>query len=562
MSLSILIALVLLAGGVGYFFYDRRQNKLQEAHFEALRAKRKAKRAANAKKQADVDAKRQKDIQAPVAVTPAPEPLSIAQPPETVTTIPLVDPTNSTWWDPEVTTTQAIAEPVVDRTPLPSAPEQDPLPGIDLSDEPYEPASVMEEHTPTPIEEPDAPEFATPSDEDSPVLNPHVEVDGSADSVTEYHDFVEQSAHTSPKPPEDIHVETSVSSVAIPQPEIAQEWEQSLPDTSVNASSSEALSTEFAEGVQPDAHEPPSEVISNFASLDAPLVEAHSPTTEPTLSDDIDDALADDLVADMNTGDVSQVLHEDATYSHSTGTPPILDVTSEPAEPKTPLDVVESTTGTSHDLHGAVDGTLPKDNHPAELSSTTLEAVSSRSAPPILHESPDLTSPLSSSDELAALLGADTPFDFNAPFDNDLDKLLAPISQPLSAAPDTTVPSVLLVDDSRSFRIRMETILKEGGCRVTTCLNGREAFDLLRGAAPPYVDIIISDIDMPEMDGYTFFAALQAEEKLKNIPFIIVTGSYENVEKASRLGVKETLVKPFNEKDIEEALRRQIPQFF
>lgn len=124
------------------------------------------------------------------------------------------------------------------------------------------------------------------------------------------------------------------------------------------------------------------------------------------------------------------------------------------------------------------------------------------------------------------------------------------------------VPTVLLIEDSISFRVRLENILKNGGCKVVTRSNGQDALDLLTKSDAAKFDIIISDIDMPKMDGYTLYNELQSRNKLKSIPFIIITATIENVTKAQNIGIKEALFKPFSEKDIEEAFRRQIPDFF
>lgn len=589
MSLTILIALILLAGGVGYFFYDRHQNKKQEQHFEELRAKRKTKRESAAKKQAAVDAQRKKNIEAPVVITPAPEPLldpaALSTSSQTLSEDPAQDDTNAHWWDPPPPTADSFNPPVIERVPLPAIPVQPPVKGITFQDDKdLLPVSESLEVAPT---------LQT-----SAVLEDAVEETSVISSTQEVQD--DQDAHPPAhfdKPAEFAIFKAAEESAVAPQIVIDEFQEPALSEyTTFNTgvkgqdvhtsegspSSGETQSTDFIplEEFQafdlsaPDNNPPTNPLTEDFPSgQNALTVEEATPLTpaQPLSSGvvveylphqaiqeyiDISDDILDELVAEEERSapsshvepvstDVVDPPKETTSYS----TQEVVqqeNVEYAPSESPVLVDkpvVVEL----SRDLSHAAEETSALPTHDAVLATTSDSSNEGGNA----------------SDELAALLGSDgSSWDFNLPFDNDLDKLLAPISSDAAGGGESSAPSVLLVDDSRSFRIRMENILREGGCQVTACVNGREAFDFLRSAKPPRVDVIISDIDMPEMDGYTFFTALQAQGNLKSIPFIIVTGSYENVEKANRLGVKEALVKPFGEKEIEDALRRQIPQFF
>ncbi len=103
---------------------------------------------------------------------------------------------------------------------------------------------------------------------------------------------------------------------------------------------------------------------------------------------------------------------------------------------------------------------------------------------------------------------------------------------------------VLIVDDNQQLLNFLEIFLKENGFEVLTARNGKEALDIAHSSPP---DIIISDILMPIMDGFTLLKHLKTDKKLKHIPFIIYTASYTdpNDEKfALSLGADRFVLKP------------------
>src|SRR5690349_2279533 len=95
--------------------------------------------------------------------------------------------------------------------------------------------------------------------------------------------------------------------------------------------------------------------------------------------------------------------------------------------------------------------------------------------------------------------------------------------------------SLLLVDgDARSLRV-LEVSLKKAGFVVTTAVNGRDALDKVKTAQP---DLILSDTDMPEMDGFELCRNLKADPELAQIPFVFLTGqnAIENKIRGLELG--------------------------
>src|SRR5687768_5401970 len=80
---------------------------------------------------------------------------------------------------------------------------------------------------------------------------------------------------------------------------------------------------------------------------------------------------------------------------------------------------------------------------------------------------------------------------------------------------------VLVVDDSHTLRLMLSMYVAQLGHRVTTANNGREALELLR--RQPF-DLVLMDIEMPEMDGYAALDAIKSDEALRDIPVVMISG--------------------------------------
>lgn len=111
---------------------------------------------------------------------------------------------------------------------------------------------------------------------------------------------------------------------------------------------------------------------------------------------------------------------------------------------------------------------------------------------------------------------------------------------------------VITVDDSSTMRrIIKNTLQKIGFETVLEAGNGVEALDVL---AKNEVDIIVTDWNMPEMDGLTFVKTLRAKEEYKEIPILMVTteAAKEDILTALRSGVNNYVVKPFTPDTLKE----------
>lgn len=116
--------------------------------------------------------------------------------------------------------------------------------------------------------------------------------------------------------------------------------------------------------------------------------------------------------------------------------------------------------------------------------------------------------------------------------------------------------NVLIVDDSNSMRAVIQKIITISGFKMDNCLeaaNGRQALDLL---TDNWVDVIISDINMPVVSGLELLDQLSKNETLKEIPVIMITteGSEQRMQEAFARGAKGFIKKPFLPEEIKKVL--------
>jgi adenylate cyclase len=114
------------------------------------------------------------------------------------------------------------------------------------------------------------------------------------------------------------------------------------------------------------------------------------------------------------------------------------------------------------------------------------------------------------------------------------------------ASPHSHPPGTLLVvDDNRVNRLLLGRALEQLGHTVVFAAHGREALELLRQRP---VDLVLLDIEMPEMDGYQVLEALAADPRLRELP-VVMMSSVEEVDSVARcieMGAEDYLFKPVN----------------
>jgi len=107
--------------------------------------------------------------------------------------------------------------------------------------------------------------------------------------------------------------------------------------------------------------------------------------------------------------------------------------------------------------------------------------------------------------------------------------------------------NVLIVDDSMSMRSVIRRVVEMSGYKVDNCYEASNGLAALSILEDKWVDLVISDINMPEMDGMELVSRMRKDDVLRMIPVVIVTteGNEERVREAFELGARGYLKKPF-----------------
>jgi len=141
---------------------------------------------------------------------------------------------------------------------------------------------------------------------------------------------------------------------------------------------------------------------------------------------------------------------------------------------------------------------------------------------------------------------------------NALVRTGAPVVEIAKAAPTPTDdrPLVLVVDDSITVRRVTEKLLQRNGLRVITAKDGLDAISVLQDHKP---DIILLDIEMPRMDGYEFATHVRNDDRVSDVPIIMITSRVGDKHRARaiEIGVNDYLGKPYQDAQLLDAIRRQ-----
>lgn len=117
---------------------------------------------------------------------------------------------------------------------------------------------------------------------------------------------------------------------------------------------------------------------------------------------------------------------------------------------------------------------------------------------------------------------------------------------------------ILVVDDSITTRTMEKNLLEAAGYQVRTAVDGMEAWTLLKGEE---VDLVVSDLDMPRMDGFELTTRIRADRKLADLPVVLVTAldSRQDKERGVEVGANAYIIKSsFDESNLLEIIRRLI----
>ena len=124
----------------------------------------------------------------------------------------------------------------------------------------------------------------------------------------------------------------------------------------------------------------------------------------------------------------------------------------------------------------------------------------------------------------------------------------------LSGRNDMTL-NIVTIDDSRTMRDMLKLVLTDAGHRVAQAIDGIDGLELLEHEMP---DVIITDINMPRLDGFGFIEAARKIDRIRSVPILVLTteSDAEKNMRAKRAGATGWIVKPFEPKKLVDIVHR------
>ncbi|HQR13884.1 MAG TPA: response regulator [Nitrospira sp.] len=119
--------------------------------------------------------------------------------------------------------------------------------------------------------------------------------------------------------------------------------------------------------------------------------------------------------------------------------------------------------------------------------------------------------------------------------------------------------TVLVVDDSLTMRQMVAFTLTSAGYQVVEAGNGKEAVGKVTGGAKP--DLVVTDLNMPEMDGITLIKEIRKMPALKFTPILMLTteASDDKKKAGQAAGATGWIVKPFNPEQMMAVIKKVLP---
>lgn len=137
-------------------------------------------------------------------------------------------------------------------------------------------------------------------------------------------------------------------------------------------------------------------------------------------------------------------------------------------------------------------------------------------------------------------------------------KVTAQVKIPDTSKPRVKQKSILVVDDSITSRTLLKNILDTAGYEIKTAVDGIDALMMLKSQE---FDMVVSDIDMPRMDGFDLTSKIRSDRKLSELPVVMVTGleSREDKERGIEVGANAYIVKSsFDQSNLLDVVRRLV----
>jgi two-component system chemotaxis response regulator CheY len=114
---------------------------------------------------------------------------------------------------------------------------------------------------------------------------------------------------------------------------------------------------------------------------------------------------------------------------------------------------------------------------------------------------------------------------------------------------------ILTVDDSRTMRDMLRLALSEAGFQVVQAEDGQHGLEVLNSETP---DVIVTDINMPRLDGFGFIEGVRKIDTHRAVPILVLTteSDADKKQRARRAGATGWIIKPFDPVKLVEAIRR------
>ncbi|TAH24319.1 MAG: response regulator [Cytophagales bacterium] len=117
--------------------------------------------------------------------------------------------------------------------------------------------------------------------------------------------------------------------------------------------------------------------------------------------------------------------------------------------------------------------------------------------------------------------------------------------------------TLLVIDDSKSI-LSVISYIFSSKYNVIKKTNGKDALDWMHSGNLP--DVIVSDLNMPEMDGFEFLRHLKSSGLFEDIPLVVLSSNDNSVEriKCLKMGADDYLIKPFNPEELDARIQNII----
>jgi chemotaxis family two-component system sensor histidine kinase/response regulator PixL len=134
------------------------------------------------------------------------------------------------------------------------------------------------------------------------------------------------------------------------------------------------------------------------------------------------------------------------------------------------------------------------------------------------------------------------------------------VNKPQATVKTRQAPTVLVVDDAAALRRTLALTLERAGCRVLQARDGREALQQLQQTS--LVDLVICDIEMPNMNGFELLSTRRQDPQLSKIPIVMLTSRSNDKHRwlAKQLGATAYFTKPYLEQEFLVAIKQLINQ--